>query len=124
MAPVDRAILAHPAFGAAIGLTAGLIIGDVAGVLLGWLSLGLGVSVVIPMVFSAAGALALKRYSDTIVPAQAVAVISGVVYSAFLFGPPMMGVLADAVTLRWAMLLISALGLGIFFGSSVVKQVD
>ena len=108
----------------AIGLTAGLLIGDVAGVLLGWLSLGLGVSVVIPMVFSAAGALALKRYSDTIVPAQAVAVISGVVYSAFLFGPPMMGFLADAVTLRWAMLLISVLGLGIYFGASVVKQVD
>lgn len=108
----------------AIGLTVGLVIGDVAGVLLGWLSLGLGVSVVIPMVFSAAGALALRRYSDTLVPAQAVAVISGVVYSAFLFGPPMMGFLADAVSLRWAMLLISVLGLGIVFGSSVVKQVD
>ena len=108
----------------AIGLTAGLVIGDVTGVLLGWLSLGLGVSVVIPMVFSAAGALALKSYADTIVPAQAVAVISGVVYSAFLFGPPMMGFLADAVSLRWAMLLIAALGLGVVFGSSVVKQVD
>lgn len=106
------------------GLTAGMLIGDVAGVLLGWLSLGLGVSVVIPMVFSAAGALALKRYSDTIVPAQAVAVISGVVYSAFLFGPPLIGFLADAITLRWSMLLIAALGIGIFFGSSVVKQVD
>lgn len=108
----------------AIGLTAGMLIGDVPGVLLGWLSLGLGVSVVIPMVFSAAGALALKRYSDTIVPAQAVAVISGVVYSAFLFGPPLIGFLADAMTLRWAMLLIAALGLGIFFGSNIVKQVD
>lgn len=106
------------------GLTAGLLIGDVAGVLLGWFSLGLGVSVVIPMVFSAAGALALKRYSDTIVPAQAVAVISGVVYSAFLFGPPLIGFLADLVSLRWAMLLIAVLGLGITFGASVVKQVD
>lgn len=108
----------------AIGLTAGMLIGDVPGVLLGWLSLGLGVSVVIPMVFSAAGALALKSYSDTIVPAQAVAVISGVVYSAFLFGPPLIGFLADAITLRWSMLLIAALGIGIFAGSSVVKQAD
>ena len=108
----------------AIGLTTGLLIGDVVGVLLGWLSLGLGVSVVVPMVFSAAGALALNRYSDTIVPAQAVAVISGVVYSAFLFGPPMMGFLADFVSLRWAMLLIAALGLGIYFGSGVAKDVD
>lgn len=108
----------------AIGLTAGLIIGDVAGVLLGWLSLGLGVSVVIPMVFSAAGTLALTRYSATIVPAQAVAVISGVVYSAFLIGPPLIGFLADAVSLRWAMLFIAALGLGIFFGAGVTKQVD
>jgi len=108
----------------AIGLTAGMLIGDVPGVLLGWLSLGLGVSVVIPMVFSAAGALALKSYSDTIVPAQAVAVISGVVYSAFLFGPPLIGFLADAITLRWSMLLIAALGLGIFFGANVVKQAD
>ena len=107
-----------------VGLTTGLVIGDVTGVLLGWLSLGLGVSVVIPMVFSAAGALALTRYSDTIVPAQAVAVISGVVYSAFLFGPPLIGFLADLVSLRWAMLLIAALGLGIVMGAGVAKQVD
>lgn len=108
----------------AIGLTAGMLIGDVPGVLLGWLCLGLGVSVVIPMVFSAAGALALKSYSDTIVPAQAVAVISGVVYSAFIFGPPLIGFLADAITLRWSMLLIAALGIGIFFGANIVKQAD
>ena len=108
----------------AIGLTAGMLIGDVPGVLLGWLSLGLGVSVVIPMVFSAAGALALRRYSDTLVPAQAVAVISGVVYSAFLFGPPLIGFLADAISLRWAMLFIASLGLGVVFGANIVKQVD
>jgi len=107
-----------------IGLTAGLLIGDVPGVLIGWLSIGLGVSVVVPMVFSAAGALALKRYSSTIAPAQAVSVVSGVVYSAFLFGPPLIGFLADAFTLRWAMLLVSVLGLGVFFGAGVTKQVD
>lgn len=107
-----------------IGLTAGLLIGDVPGVLLGWLSIGLGVSVVIPMVFSAAGALALRRYADVIAPAQAVAVVSGVVYSAFLIGPPLVGFLADALTLRWAMLLVSILGLGIVLGAGVTKQVD
>ncbi|MHB0928440.1 MAG: MFS transporter [Candidatus Nanopelagicales bacterium] len=108
----------------AVGLTAGLLIGDVLGVLIGWLSIGIGVSVVIPMVFSAAGALALKRYSAVIAPSQAVAVVSGVMYSAFLLGPPLIGFLADAVTLRWAMLLVSVMGLGIFFGAGVVKQVD
>ncbi len=107
-----------------VGLTAGLLIGNVAGVLLGWLSIGLGVSVVVPMVFSAAGALALKRYSHVLVPAQAVSVVSGVVYSAFLFGPPPIGFLADVFTLRWAMLLVSFLGLGIFFGAGITKQVD
>ncbi len=107
-----------------IGLTAGLLIGDVPGVLLGWLSIGLGVSVVVPMVFSAAGALALKRYANIIAPSQAVSVVSGVVYSAFLFGPPLIGFLADVFTLRWAMLLVSLLGFGIFFGAGVAKQVD
>lgn len=107
-----------------VGLTAGLLIGDVPGVLLGWLSIGLGVSVVVPMVFSAAGALAIKRYANVIAPSQAVSVVSGVVYSAFLFGPPLVGFLADVFTLRWAMLLVSMLGLGIFFGAGITKQVD
>ncbi len=108
----------------AVGLTVGLLIGGVGGVLLGWLSIGLGVSVVVPMVFSAAGALALKRYSDVVAPAQAVAVVSGVVYSAFLIGPPLVGFLADAFTLRWAMLLVSVLGIGILLGAGVTRQVD
>ena len=107
-----------------IGLTAGLLIGNVTGVLIGWLSIGLGVSVVVPMVFSAAGALALSRYSNVIAPSQAVSVVSGVVYSAFLFGPPLVGFLADVFTLRWAMLLVSFLGVGIFFGAGITKQVD
>lgn len=107
-----------------IGLTAGLLLGDVAGVLIGWLSIGLGASVVIPMVFSAAGALALKRYPDVIAPAQAVSVVSGVVYSAFLLGPPLIGFLADVISLRWAMLTVSMLGLGVFFGAVVTKQVE
>ena len=106
------------------GLSAGLLIGDVVGIALGWFLLGLGVSVVIPMVFSAAGAIALQRYNNVIAPSQAVAMVSGVAYAAFLAGPPVIGFVADAMTLRWAMLLPALLGIGVILGARIVKQVD
>lgn len=106
------------------GLSSGLLIGDVVGVTLGWFLLGLGVSVVFPMTMSVAGALAIRDYSKVIAPSQAVAMVAGVAYAAFLAGPPLIGFLADAISLRWAMMVPAVLGIGILAGSRIAKQAD
>ena len=107
-----------------VGLSSGLLIGDVVGVTAGWFLLGLGVSVVFPMTMSVAGALAIRDYSKVIAPSQAVSMVAGIAYGAFLAGPPLIGFLADAISLRWAMLVPAALGIGILFGSRIAKKVD
>ena len=107
-----------------VGLTSGLLIGDVVGIVLGWFLLGLGVSVVFPMMMSVAGALAIRDYGTVIAPSQAVAMVAGVAYAAFLAGPPLLGFLGDAISLRWAMLVPAMLGFGILAGSRIAKRVD
>ena len=107
-----------------IGLSTGLLIGDVVGIVLGWFFLGLGSSVVFPMMMSVAGAMAIRDYRDVIAPSQAVAMVAGVAYAAFLAGPPLIGFLGDAISLRWAMLVPAVLGFGIIAGSRIAKRVD
>ncbi len=88
---------------ASIGLAIGLLIGNSFGVVLGWLFLGLGLSVVIPLLFSAAGTIATTRFKGQVAPSQAVAIVSGISYFGFIVGPPTLGFLADVIELRWAM---------------------
>lgn len=107
-----------------VGLTAGLLIGDVVGIVFGWFMLGLGVSVVFPMMMSVAGAIAIRDYAKVIAPSQAVSMVAGIAYASFLAGPPLLGYLGDAVSLRWAMLVPAILGFGILAGSRIAKRVD
>ena len=88
---------------ASIGLAIGLLIGSSLGVVLGWLFLGLGLSVVIPLLFSAAGTIAATQFKGQVAPSQAVAIVSGISYFGFIVGPPTLGFLADVIELRWAM---------------------
>lgn len=94
-----------------VGLALGLFIGGSFGVILGWFLFGTALSSVIPLLFSAAGSMASKRYAGVISPAEAVAMISGISYFGFVVGPPMMGFIADAITLRWAMLVPAVLAI-------------
>lgn len=107
-----------------IGLSLGLLLGGVPGIAAGWFLLGLGVSVVFPMMMSIAGAIAIRDFSERIAPSQAVSMVAGVGYAAFLVGPPIIGFLGDAISLRWAMLLPAVLGLGFFAGARVARRVD
>lgn len=106
---------------AAVGLFSGLAIGGVGPVIFAWLCLGLGASVVIPMAFSLAGSIATNEYAGRIAPSQAVATVSGIAYAAFFIGPPLIGLVADATSLRYAMLIPATLALGVAFGSRVLK---
>lgn len=102
-----------------VGLTAGLLIGNTYGVILGWFLLGIGLSTVIPMVISATGTLANEKYSGQVSAAEGVALVTGVAYFGFVIGPPMIGFLSNLLTLRWAMLVPAALA--IIFGMGAKK---
>ncbi|MEW1632782.1 MFS transporter [Streptomyces sp. NPDC093801] len=69
----------------------------------GYALLGLGMAAVIPLVFAHAAALRPERTGSSI------AAVSAVGYVGFLAGPPVIGVLAEATDLRWAMLVLPAL---------------
>jgi fucose permease len=80
-----------------IPLGAMLLIGQPAVALLGLFLVGLGVSNGVPLMFSAAG-----RQPDT-PPGPGIAAVSSMGSLGFLAGPPVIGVLADAVSLPWAL---------------------
>jgi fucose permease len=94
---------------AGTGLSAGLLIGGIPAIMIAWFLLGIGLSVVIPLMFSAAGTIALTRYSGVIAPSEAVAKVSGVSYFGFVIGPPLIGFIADAFELRWTLMLLAGL---------------
>lgn len=90
---------------ASLGLAIGLLIGHSYGVIIGWFFLGIGLSVVIPLLFSAAGTIAATRFKGEIAPSQAVAIVSGISYFGFIIGPPTIGFVSDLIQLRWALFL-------------------
>ena len=105
---------------AGIGLGSGLLVGGMGGVIVGWLAAGIGLSTVIPMLFSQAGEIAKSRFEGQFAPSEGVAMVSGIAYFGFLVGPPTLGFLGDAIGLRWAMLVPAVLALVMALGSRPV----
>ena len=105
---------------AGIGLGSGLLVGGMGGVIVGWLAAGIGLSTVIPMLFSQAGEIAKTRFEGQFAPSEGVAMVSGIAYFGFLVGPPTLGLLGDAIGLRWAMLVPAVLALVMALGSRPV----
>jgi len=105
------------------GFIGGLLIGNIQSLIAAWFLLGIGVSTVIPLIYSAAGSIAIKRYSGTIAPSSAVALVSGISYSALIAGPPFVGFLADHITLRWALMVPATLVLTLALGSRLASEV-
>ena len=105
-----------------IGLTTGILIGNIYSQIFAWFAIGVGMSVVIPAVFSAGATIARERYAGQIAPSQAVAVVSGIAYFGFMAAPPTIGYIADAITLRWAMLIPATLAIFMAIGSKFIKH--
>jgi fucose permease len=105
-----------------IGLSVGLIIGNIYSQIFAWFAIGLGMSVVIPAVFSAGATIARERFAGRIAPAEGVAIVSGISYFGFLGAPPTIGFIADVITLRWAMLIPAALAIFMAIGSRFIKH--
>jgi len=107
---------------AGIGLASGLIVGGIGGVIFGWLSIGIGFSTVIPMLFSQAGEIAKARPELDFAPSQAVAMVSGIAYFGFLVGPPTLGFLGDLIGLRWAMMVPAILAIAMVLAARPVLR--
>jgi MFS family permease len=88
---------------AALGIST-VIIAPHAGIVFGGLvAVGLGLSVLVPLTFGAAG-------RSTSMPAgTAIAAVAALAYTAFLIGPPTIGLAAEQLTLRGAFVILLVL---------------
>ncbi|WP_255284307.1 MFS transporter [Nocardia amikacinitolerans] len=91
------------AFLASIGLVAGLAVTEVPFALAGWAAFGLGLSVTIPSLFSAAGTGGPR----------AVATVAVAGYLGLLAGPALIGALATVTSLPIALMLPALLAAGV-----------
>jgi MFS family permease len=74
---------------------------------IGFMLVGLGVSSVVPLVYSAAGR------SRTMPAGVALAAVSTVGFAGFLLGPPLIGLVAGATSLRVSFAIIAVMGLAV-----------
>lgn len=100
--PANRLLPALAAV-ATVGFGAALAIGRPAAAFLGFFCLGVGLALVVPTVFSAAGRLAGLH------PGTAVATVSAFGWAGFVTGPPLIGRLAGASSLPNALALLPVL---------------
>lgn len=66
---------------------------------------GVGVSSVVPICYSMAGK------STKMLPGVALAAVSTIGFLGFLIGPPLIGFVAQAINLRWALGLVAIIGI-------------
>lgn len=97
------------------GLLLAVIFPYVVPATIGFLLVGFGVSSVVPLVYSTAGR------SGTMAPGVAIAAVSTIGYFGFLFGPPLIGFIAQAASLRWSLTLIACMGLATTLLASKAK---
>jgi hypothetical protein len=88
---------------AAAGLGIALLAGGVPATLAGFACAGWGYSAIFPILCSVAGKKAVGK------PQAGIAAVAATGYFGFLVGPPAIGFLAQASSLRMALLLVAAL---------------
>ena len=89
---------------AAIGIAAGLLVNNVPAAFLGFAAAGLGFSIIVPLVFGAAG-----RHGSS--AGAGLAAVTTVGYFGFLVGPATIGLTADHTGLRGALMIVVVLSL-------------
>jgi len=84
--------------------------------IIGYAFIGLGVSCMVPLVFSVAGR------SKSMSGGPAIAAVSTVGYLGFLLVPPLVGFVAQAANLRWSFAFIALLGLVIVWMTGKIEK--
>lgn len=100
---------------AALGLSVALLVGTPIAGLIGFALVGVGASPGFPALFHAAG------HRPGVRPADGVALISWAARAGFLVAPAVVGLVADATSLTWAVGLGVVAALAVFAGASALR---
>ncbi|MGK5631388.1 MFS transporter [Streptomyces sp. URMC 123] len=92
-----------------------VLAGHPATALAGFALLGVGVAVVVPLAFAAAG-----RSGDA--PSRSIAGVATITYTSGLIAPSATGAIADATSLTVSFGLVAALALGLVLGAGVLRS--
>jgi hypothetical protein len=103
---------------AAIGLVGGLLVGRPVAAIAGFGLVGLRISNVVPILFSAAGRV------RGVAPGLALAAVATTGYVGFLAGPPLIGLAAEVTSLPLALRLVSASCAAIAAGARWLPPAD
>ncbi|MGJ8528433.1 MFS transporter [Maritalea sp.] len=100
---------------ALVGCSAAVISGTFVFGLIGFGLMGMGYALIIPIAFTKAAEFSPKS------PGVAIAAVSTLGYGGLLLGPPLIGFVAGATSIRGAFLVLAALALVIVFLSRVLR---
>lgn len=101
---------------AALGLASALLLHDAAAAVVGFGAVGLGIANIVPLVFSAAGR------TRGITPGTALAAVATLGYLGWLAGPPVIGLVAEALGLPAALGIVSAVCAFVALRASSVSE--
>lgn len=100
----------------AAGLLVAVLMPQMLTSLVGFFLIGMGVSSVVPLVYSAAGK------SKTLSPGTALTAVSSLGFMGLLIGPPIIGFIAEATSLRISFLAITIMALAVVAFSSRMRD--
>ena len=101
---------------ATAGLLMAVIQPELVPALIGFFLIGMGVSSVVPMVYSAAGK------SRVLSPGTALTAVSSLGFMGLLIGPPIIGFIAEATSLRISFLAISLMSIAVVLLASFLQK--
>jgi MFS family permease len=84
----------------------------------GFMIVGLGVSSIVPLIYSTAGKVSKAPGGI------AIATVSSIGFTGFLLGPPVIGYIAQAAGLQYSFLTFAFLGLGVTVLVGLVKEIE
>ena len=105
----DKKLVRLSAILATVGFGTALLIGGIVPAIFGCACMGLGCASVYPIMVRASARL------SGFAPGTAIAATGTVGYLGFFIGPPLIGLVAVHITLRWALLLVVAASAAIIF---------
>ncbi|MGZ5246871.1 MAG: MFS transporter [Flavitalea sp.] len=111
----SRQILLIDALFIIAGIAIGIGIVHPMAVIIGFAMIGMGVSTIIPIVYTLSG----KNTATP--PSVSLATVSSIGFSGFLIGPPLIGYIAHGIGLRMALMLLISMGFIIIILSRRVK---
>lgn len=111
----SRKILLIDALFIIAGISIGIGIQHPIAVIIGFAMIGIGVSTIIPIVYTLSG----KNTATP--PSVSLATVSSIGFSGFLIGPPLIGYIAHGIGLRMALMLLIIMGIIIIILSRRVK---